>query len=68
MDVKKTMIFGQEELDIINGIARALQIQIKDSLKMTLQKGFKQYDPEFIEKAKEIGEKIRNSKTKPYFK
>jgi hypothetical protein len=68
MDVKKTMIYKQEHLDTVNGIARMLQIQIKDSLNMTLEKGFSQYDPEFIEKAKEIGEKIRNNKTKPYFK
>lgn len=68
MEIKKTMIYQQEQLDIINGLARLLQIQIKDALSLTLQKGIDKYDSELIEKAKEIGEKIRNNNVKPYFK
>ena len=67
-EIKKTMIFNQDQLDIINGLARLLQMQIKETLNLTLQKGIDKYDTELIAKAKEVGEKIRCNKTKPYFK
>ena len=64
--VKKTMIFKQEHLDIINGLARQKHMQIKDVLEQLLE-----YSMEHLpdkEEAEKLGEHLRKSKKKIYFK
>ena len=64
--VKKTMIFKQEHLDIINGLARQKHMQIKDVLDQLLE-----YSTDHLsnkEESKKLGEYLRKSQKKIYFK
>lgn len=59
--VKQTMIFKQEHLDIIKGLANINDMQIKDVLSQLLDKSIneiKEKDPKIIDKA------LKNSKKK----
>lgn len=66
MKVKKTMIFEQEHLDIINGIARQKHMQIQEVLRQVLDYSFEHIPNR--EEARKLGEYLRNSKKKIYFK
>lgn len=58
---KKTMIFKQEYLDIINGLASINDMQIKDVLNQLLEKAINELDESVREKA--IKESKKNIKT-----
>ena len=55
--VKKTMIFKQEYLDIIDGLADINNMQIKDVLNQLLEKAINQIDESTREKALKRGKK-----------
>lgn len=56
---KKTMIFKQEYLDIIDGLANLNDMQIKDVLNQLLEKAINQLDDKTREKALKSGKKIK---------
>lgn len=64
--VKKTMIFKQEHLDIINGIARKKHMQIKDVLEQLLEYSVNRID--YKEEARKLGKYLREAEKKIYFK
>lgn len=61
--VKKTMIFKQEYLDIIDGLANINDMQIKDVLNQLLEKSINQLDEATRTKALKTGRKIKPVKT-----
>ena len=61
---KKTMIFKDEYLKIIDGLAEINDIQIKDVLNQLLEVGINKLDPKAREKAFKLGSKPKPSKTK----
>ena len=60
---KKTMIFKQEYLDIIDGLASINDMQIKDVLNQLLDKAINQLDEKTREKALKTGRKTKPVKT-----
>lgn len=60
---KKTMIFKQEYLDIIDGLAELNDMQIKDVLNQLLEKSINQLDEKVREKALKTGKKGKSIKT-----
>lgn len=61
--VKKTMIFKQEYLDIIDGLADINDMQIKDVLNQLLEKSINQLDEATRTKALKTGRKVKPVKT-----
>jgi hypothetical protein len=59
---KKTMIFKQEYLDIIDGLADINDMQIKDVLNQLLEKAINQLDEKTREKALKSGKKAKQVK------
>ena len=57
--VKKTMIFKQEYLDIIDGLAIINDMQIKDVLNQLLEKSINMLDDKIREKALKNGKKTK---------
>ena len=57
--VKKTMIFKQEYLDIIDGLATINDMQIKDVLNQLLAKSINMLDDKTREKALKTGKKTK---------
>ena len=66
-EVKKTMIFNQDHLDIINGLARIKRIEIKNTLFQLLRHSINDLDKETREEALRLGKYIREGKKKIYF-
>ena len=66
-EVKKTMIFNQDHLDIINGLARIKRIEIKNTLFQLLRYSINNLDEETREEALRLGKYIREGKKKIYF-
>ena len=60
---KKTMIFNQEYLDIIDGLAQNNDMQIKDVLNQLLGRAINQLDEKVRDKALKTGKKAKTSKT-----
>ena len=60
---KKTMIFKQEYLDIIDGLAIINDMQIKDVLNQLLEKSINMLDDKTKEKALKSGKKVKPVKT-----
>lgn len=60
---KKTMIFKQEYLDIIDGLAIINDMQIKDVLNQLLEKSINMLDDKTREKALKTGKKAKPVKT-----
>lgn len=60
---KKTMIFKQEYLDIIDGLANINDMQIKDVLNQLLEKSINELDEKVREKALKTGKKSKPIKT-----
>ncbi len=60
--VKKTMIFKQDYLDIINGLAIINDMQIKDVLNQLLEKSINMLDDKTREKALKNGKKQKSVK------
>ncbi|MBQ9013462.1 MAG: hypothetical protein IJ094_07935 [Bacilli bacterium] len=60
---KKTMIFKQEYLDIIDGLAIINDMQIKDVLNQLLEKSINMLDDKTKEKALKSGRKAKPVKT-----
>lgn len=60
---KKTMIFKQEYLDIIDGLASINDMQIKDVLNQLLEKSINELDEKVREKALKTGKKSKPIKT-----
>lgn len=60
---KKTMIFKQEYLDIIDGLAELNNMQIKDVLNQLLEKSINQLDEKVRDKALKTGKKTKTVKT-----
>lgn len=56
---KKTMIFKQEYLDIIDGLAELNDMQIKDVLNQLLEKSINMLDDKTKEKALKTGKKAK---------
>lgn len=56
---KKTMIFKQEYLDIIDGLAELNDMQIKDVLNQLLEKSINMLDEKIKEKALKTGKKAK---------
>lgn len=56
---KKTMIFKQEYLDIIDGLATINDMQIKDVLNQLLEKSINMLDDKTKEKALKTGKKVK---------
>lgn len=63
-NVKKTMIFKQEHLDIINGLASINDMQIKDVLNQLLARSISQLDETIRNKALKTGKKLNQQKQK----
>jgi small-conductance mechanosensitive channel len=61
--IKKTMIFKQEYLDIIDGLAEINDMQIKDVLNQLLERSINQLDEKVREKALKTGRKTKSVKT-----
>ena len=61
--VKKTMIFKQEYLDIIDGLATINDMQIKDVLNQLLGRAISELDIKVKDKALKIGKKTKPVKT-----
>lgn len=61
--VKKTMIFKQYYLDIIDGLASINDMQIKDVLNQLLEKAINQLDEKTRDKALKTGKKVKPVKT-----
>ena len=59
---KKTMIFKQEYLDIIDGLATINDMQIKDVLNQLLEKAINELDEKTREKALKNGKKTKSVK------
>lgn len=59
---KKTMIFNQEHLDIIDGLAQLNNMQIKDVLNQLLGRAINQLDDTTREKALKTGRKAKATK------
>lgn len=57
--VKKTMIFKQDYLDIIDGLASINDMQIKDVLNQLLEKSINMLDDKTREKALKTGKKAK---------
>ena len=57
--VKKTMIFKQDYLDIIDGLASINDMQIKDVLNQLLEKSINMLDDKTKEKALKTGKKAK---------
>ena len=57
--VKKTMIFKQEYLDIIDGLANINNMQIKDVLNQLLERAINDLDVKVRDKALKTGKKIK---------
>lgn len=57
--VKKTMIFKQDYLDIIDGLASLNDMQIKDVLNQLLEKSINMLDDKTREKALKTGKKTK---------
>lgn len=57
--IKKTMIFKQDYLDIIDGLATINNMQIKDVLNQLLEKSINELDPTTREKALKTGRKAK---------
>ena len=60
---KKTMIFKQEYLDIIDGLASINDMQIKDVLNQLLEKAINELDEKTKEKALKTSQKQKQVKT-----
>lgn len=60
--VKKTMIFNQEYLNIIDGLAQNNDMQIKDVLNQLLGRAINQLDEKAREKALKTGKKTKINK------
>lgn len=60
---KKTMIFKDEFLDIIDGLAEINDMQIKDVLNQLLEKSINMLDEKTREKALKTGKKTKSVKT-----
>ena len=60
---KKTMIFKDEYLDIIDGLAEINDMQIKDVLNQLLEKSINMLDEKTREKALKTGKKTKSVKT-----
>ena len=60
---KKTMIFNQEYLDIIDGLAQNNDMQIKDVLNQLLGRAINLLDEKVRDKALKTGKKEKNRKT-----
>jgi hypothetical protein len=60
---KKTMIFNQDYLDIIDGLAQNNDMQIKDVLNQLLGRAINQLDEKVRDKALKTGKKAKTSKT-----
>lgn len=58
---KKTMIFNQEYLDIIDGLAQNNDMQIKDVLNQLLGRAINQLDEKVRDKALKTGKKIKQN-------
>ena len=61
--VKKTMIFKQEYLDIIDGLATINDMQIKDVLNQLLSRAISELDIKVKDKALKTGKKGKSVKT-----
>lgn len=61
--IKKTMIFKQEYLNIIDGLARINDMQIKDVLNQLLGKAINELDEKVRDKALKTGSKQKPIKT-----
>ena len=61
--VKKTMIFKQEYLDIIDGLATINDMQIKDVLNQLLGRAISELDIKVKDKALKTGKKTKPVKT-----
>lgn len=59
---KKTMIFNQDYLDIINGLANINDMQIKDVLNQLLERAINDLDDKVRDKALKNGRKARPTK------
>ena len=57
--VKKTMIFKQDYLDIIDGLANINNMQIKDVLNQLLERAINDLDVKVRDKALKTGKKIK---------
>lgn len=64
----KTMIFDEEQLQIINGLARLKRIQIKDVLYQLLEHSINNLDDEAKKESLKLGKYQQESKRKIYFK
>lgn len=60
---KKTMIFNQDYLDIIDGLAQNNDMQIKDVLNQLLGRAINLLDEKVRDKALKTGKKEKNRKT-----
>lgn len=60
---KKTMIFNQDYLDIIDGLAQNNDMQIKDVLNQLLGRAISLLDEKVKDKALKTGRKVKSSKT-----
>jgi hypothetical protein len=65
---KETMIFEERHLDIIKGLARLKEMQIKDVLNQLLQHSINALDEETREEAEKLGKYLKTAKKKIYFK
>lgn len=66
--IKKTMIFKEEHLDLINGLARIQRMQIKDVLEELLEKASESIKPDIKQEALNLGKDMKKYKKRIYFK
>lgn len=64
---KETMIFDERHLDIIKGLARLKEMQIKDVLYQMLEYSIKNIDEETRTEAEKLGKYLKTAKKKIYF-
>ena len=65
---KETMIFDERHLDIVKGLARLKEMQIKDVLYQFLEHSINCLDDETKEEAEKLGKYLKTAKKKIYFK
>ena len=65
---KETMIFEERHLDIIKGLARLKEMQIKDVLQQLLEYSINALDDETREESEKLGKYLKSAKKKIYFR
>ena len=65
---KETMIFEERHLDIIKGLARLKEMQIKDVLNQLLEYSINALDDETRNESEKLCKYLKTAKKKIYFK